>query len=145
MLLSILLCILCAPQSPAPAPATPTPAQMSPEFSKSALRALLAIGDESDVVIKRYISDANVEAQSKAETDTVRDLNMVALVVALNKQRVLTQISKLRYLNGSSGLDERVQKDSEIQAWLKQNSDCTSDETAMLRSRVYSPLPASCN
>ncbi len=104
----------------------------------------MAIGDESDAVIKRHISDANVEAQSKAEADTIFDLKQINLAVALNKQLVLTQISKLRYLGGSSGLEERAQKDSEIQAWLKQNADCTQDETAILRSKVYSPLPASC-
>jgi hypothetical protein len=128
---ALILCTLCAPQL------ATKPTQMSPEFSKSALRALLAINSESRSIANGFIHDSKVEAQSPTELKAVDDLWTIQLVIG-------TMRTPESVREGELANTEAIDHDPKLQALYKQDSECRKQTEAMFRSRVYSRLSSAC-
>jgi len=142
------------PQAVTKPTSAPDPAQMSSGFSKAALRALLAIGDESETMVHSYINDASVEAQTPTELKAAGDLHIVDTIMVVNGYREYDRRRDIQtaYQDEPQGssvtkehtLDWFLQNDPVLQGMLKLDRTCHDALETVLRARVYQPLPAEC-
>jgi hypothetical protein len=120
---------------------------MSPEFSKSALRALLAINQDLDIpetTVQQYINDASVEAVSPNELQVVKDLSTVLGIAQLNRLQRVIRYNTLRQEHPQGNMDELTSQDPIEIAIEKQDKLCQGSLNATLRASLYSALPSAC-
>ena len=145
--LLLLASTACSPQSTAKPSRPASPALMSPEFSKSALRALLAINQDLDIpetTVQQYINDASVEAVSPNELQVVKDLSTVLGIAQLNSLQRTIRYNALLQEHPQGNMDELTSKDPIEIETEKQDKLCQGSLETTLRARLYSPLPSAC-
>jgi|SRR5882724_641575 len=142
---------------------TPEKPNLSVSFAKTALRALLAIGDFKGTggltgPAKNAYEDARVKADSTSAPETLMIANLLDFAIMRSTDNlareniILRATAKLdhdRVQPNATLLLEKAQKDPELSAALnsinKRESECLTTLEKAFRNRVAIPLPGMCS
>jgi hypothetical protein len=153
--LAVLSCTLCAPAQTTyrkkSSASVPVQSRLSDEFAKDGLRAVLAMDPDNgstDDLISQLVNEASVDAQTPDELQAVKDLRTLVDIrmVNLSIKHLAFASAQLRWVqnNEVGDLDKMYRSDPAVPAAFKQDKDCQGSLEAVLRSRLYKPLPADC-
>lgn len=146
-------------QTPKKSPEKPN---LSVSFAKTALKALLAIGDFKGTgsltgPAKNAYEDARVKANSASAPETLMLANMTDFAIVrsadnLARENIMQKAAKLdpdSVQPNASLLLENLQKDPELSAALnsinKRELECLTTIEKAFRNRIAIPLPGMCS
>ena len=146
-------------QTPKESPEKPN---LSVSFAKTALKALLAIGDFKGTgsltgPAKNAYEDARVKANSTSAPETLMLANMTDFAIVrsadnLARENIMQKAAKLdpdSVQPNASLLLENLQKDPELSAALnsinKRELECLTTIEKAFRNRIAIPLPGMCS
>ena len=158
-----LIALAAASAAQAPKKMSPGKPNLSDSYSKSCLKALLAIGDFKGTgsltgPAKDAYEDARATANSASPTETQMIANLTNFAIMrsadnLVRENVMEKATAKADHEGlppsASLLLETVQKDPELSAALnsvnKRESECLTTLEKAFRNRVAIPLPGMCS